>query len=215
MMARNVSATALGQRSFRIAVLCAGLLAAASTAAVVLTLQHAAYARQAAGAPAIEASNHANQAANPAGQSIPVPDLTGMTQQDAVQAIRNAHLALGTVAALPYPSGPAGTVVAQDPVPGAQDVDHPRVALLLASGTSLANPPASTGAVVPQLVGMSLHQAAQALMAAGFKLGNTVDVSSPGTSSTANANPGVVIVQVPRAATRLPHGAKIDLTIQR
>jgi beta-lactam-binding protein with PASTA domain len=147
-------------------------------------------------------------------QSISVPDVTGMTQRDAVIALRQAHLDLGTVAVLPYAGAAPGTVIAQDPSAAAKEVDRPRVAILLASGTSAAagvSPEAATAIMVPNVVGLPFHEAAQQVLRAGFKLApvsNSLLPRAPGTT-------GIVLSQSPRAGSSLRSGAAITLTLGR
>lgn len=149
-------------------------------------------------------------------QSISVPQVSGMSQRDAVLAIRKAHLDLGSVAVVPYSGAPAGTVIAQDPPAGAHQVDRPRVALLIASeGNALSAPTASPApppvaeVVVPQIVGQPFHDAAQSVLAAGLKLAPMKEA----TAAAPSAKSGTVLATSPHAGAKVPKGAAVQITL--
>lgn len=148
-------------------------------------------------------------------QKISIPNVTGMTQRDAVLAIRKAHLDLGTIALLPYPAAKPGTVIAQDPPAEAHGMDRPRVSLLLASEAGQIVPlwqGASPGGFdMPDFTGKVFHQAAQGALAAGLKLSPMVEAPA----SKTGVKSGVVVSQIPPPGTRVSPGARVQFTVGR
>jgi beta-lactam-binding protein with PASTA domain len=124
-----------------------------------------------------------------------VPDLTGLSQQEATEQLADSKLKLGTVTTV-VGKGKPGTVVDQDPKPGSKAEKEARVAVVLEQGGAAATPaaggmmttpastpvtPASTATTpaaptadfvsVPDLTGKTIEQAAAALMAVGLSVG--------------------------------------------
>lgn len=99
-------------------------------------------------------------------QQVPVPDLTGQSEEHAAQMLKHLQLEVGTIAHLPAPS-PAGAILGQSPPPNESGLDGPRVALLVAEEQEA---PASVGYVMPSLVGLSVATANDRLRAAGLHI---------------------------------------------
>lgn len=103
-------------------------------------------------------------------------------------------------AARPSDSFPQGTVIWQDPPPGTVLQPNSVVQLVLSAGPNLA--------AVPDLIGMSLPQAAKILAAVGIRVG-TVDTLSGGQEQ------GVVVATRPASGVGRPRGATIGVVITR
>ena len=126
-----------------------------------------------------------------------VPSLAGLTQSGAAAALAAAELALGGVTARPAESAP-GTVVAQDPIAGAEWPRGGRVAITLATGRS---------ATVPELVGLAVEAAREALTGLGLALGTTTTRVEPGP-------PGVVLSQDPPARQSVATGSAVNVVVR-
>jgi hypothetical protein len=150
-------------------------------------------------------------------QRVAIPNLTGMDQRLATIQIRRAGLEVGTVAEMPDAYAPAGTVIAQNPAPGAAGVERPVVSLLTAAQPLYA----SDGMVMPDLTGQPLSTASAAISRAGLKLGpvNTAPVAvpavgNPGSSQAPQAPvpSGTVLSQNPLPGSRVDATTPIELT---
>ena len=131
--------------------------------------------------------------------SVAVPDVAGLTQAAAATAIGAAGLTVGTVTEAASVTVPAGAVVSTNP-PAHEIVDNgSSVDLVLSSG-----PPQIA---VPDLVGLTQAEAAQALADAGFVLGA---VSFAGSGSAA---PGTVIEQDPAFNAMAEGGSTVAIVI--
>jgi len=98
-------------------------------------------------------------------KQVAVPNLVGMTEQGAANALEQAGLKVGKVVSEQSDKGPAGTVITQDPAAGAKVADGGLVTLTLSSGAS-PSPPSTVD--VPNVVGSTKAEAVQTLGAAGF-----------------------------------------------
>jgi serine/threonine-protein kinase len=128
-----------------------------------------------------------------------VPNLVGMTAEQARAALEQAHLKAGRSAEAPSDTVPRGQVSASSPAAGAEaGVDTP-VDLTLSTGA--ATQP------VPSVVGKSRARARQLLEKAGFAVGATRYGSND------DYEQGVVIGQNPAAGAQASAGVKIDLVI--
>lgn len=95
------------------------------------------------------------------GGGIAVPDVTGMTQDEAAAALEDAGLVVGDVTEAAADEVPAGSVVSQDPVGGATADEGTAVALTVSSGPGSVQ--------VPNVMGMDVAAAQQALSDAGLE----------------------------------------------
>jgi len=75
---------------------------------------------------------------------IPVPDVVGLAQAEAEDAITGAGLAVGAVTTAPSPTVPAGAVVSQSPVAGTMVTAGTAVDLVVSLGASDITPPLVT-----------------------------------------------------------------------
>jgi serine/threonine-protein kinase len=135
-------------------------------------------------------------------KQVAVPDLVGMTEAGAANALEQAGLKVGRVVSVQTDEGPAGTVVAQDPAAGKEVAEGELVALTLSSGAS-PSPPATSD--VPDVVGSTQAEAEQALNAAGFAV---VVVNE---SSLTPA--GEVVSQSPTGGVIAKPGSTVRITV--
>ena len=126
---------------------------------------------------------------------VAVPDLVGLTGDEAAEALEGAGL--GGEASDAFDAQPAGTVISQDPAPDTELPAGSTVAYVVSAG------PAPVA--VPDLVGLTGDEAAEALEAAG--LGGEA-------SDAFDAQPaGTVISQDPAPDTELPAGSTVAYVV--
>lgn len=100
----------------------------------------------------------------------------------------------------PSDSFPTGTVIWQDPPPGTVLQPNSVVQLILSAGPTLV--------AVPDVIGMSLPQAARILAAVGIRVG-AVDSLAGGQER------GVVVATRPAAGVGRPRGATVAVVVTR
>ena len=93
-----------------------------------------------------------------------------------------------------------GVVIWQDPPPGTVLPPNAAVQLVVSAGPSLV--------AVPDIIGMSLPQAAKIMLAAGVRMGS-VDTVAGG------QEPGIVLATRPSAGVGRPRNAPIALVVSR
>lgn len=154
-------------------------------------------------------------------QTVAIPALAGESDSVAIVKIREAGLQLGTIAYLPTSAAPPGTVVAQSPMPNAEDIASPRIQLLIAM------PPEHDDAsaiIMPRLIGQNISNARQILTQSGLKLAHVkraaVGVRSIGNIMSNNPPqapilPGSVIAQMPASGYRVQPGDDVILTVAK
>ena len=151
-------------------------------------------------------------------QKVAVPNLIGLDQRAASIQLRRASLDLGTTAQLPWAYAPQGSVIAQNPAPGAAGVARPTANLLLAAPPAAATP----AFVMPNLVGRNFTSAALAITHAGLKLSpvKAASVSIPTAANAASNQPiqpimpsGSITAQDPQPGTRVDASTPIQLTV--
>lgn len=152
-------------------------------------------------------------------QKLAIPDLTGKDQRVAAIDIRRAELQTGSVAELPWPNAPPGTVLAQSPEAGASGVERPVINMVVAAPPS---PPVPPGALVmPDLEGQVFTAAALSLTHAGLRLAPVNDQSAtippvnPTGTPAAPAPPGTVIAQNPPAGFLVDPNTPVQLTVAK
>lgn len=148
-------------------------------------------------------------------QKVDVPDTVGTDARVAALRLRRAGLEVGTTAKLPFANVENDTVLAQDPPAHSQGIAQPSVNLLVAAPDDSA----PDGYVMPDLIGIPVITAQQALTKIGLKVDTPtyVDVSVPpvgnGTEPPkAPIAPGSVIGQQPMAGARVDQNTTIKLT---
>ncbi len=129
---------------------------------------------------------------------VAVPNLDGLTIEQATSTLADAHLQLG--AQTPELSDrPDGTVIAQQPAAGEQLEQNQSVNVTVSSGKEQAT--------VPQLVALTSPEAARiALSDAGLKLGIVSQKASDQPS-------GYVLEQSPAEGTQVDAGTMINITV--
>jgi serine/threonine-protein kinase len=152
-----------------------------------------------------------------------VPDLRGKVEQEALNLIAQAGLAIGTRTEAFDPFIPAGSVVSQDPGAGAPAAKETQVNYVISKGpeptaTPTAPPtpaptptpeptptPTPKNATVGDYKGVALSVAQAQIDADGFKVGTvTPDGAQPD---------WCVIDQSPNPGAKRPPGSAIDLTV--
>ncbi|WP_344247841.1 Stk1 family PASTA domain-containing Ser/Thr kinase [Isoptericola hypogeus] len=124
-----------------------------------------------------------------------VPDVTGMSRDDAEQAITDAGLVVGSVSQRNSGSVSEGDVVTTDPEPGQAINEGESVDLIV-----------STGQVeLPSLTGMTQDEADDALTELGLTGSFTTEESDEG-------DPGTVISQSPEAGN-VTQGSRVEVVI--
>jgi eukaryotic-like serine/threonine-protein kinase len=126
-----------------------------------------------------------------------VPAVTGMRQEPAEAAVRDAGLEPESTRQ--QSSKPEGIVLGQSPDAGASVDEGSTVRLVVSTG-----PPAET---VPDVVGETQSQAVAALTAAGFE--------SDVTEAFSDKKAGIVVSQEPKAGEQLDEGGTVALTVSK
>lgn len=150
-------------------------------------------------------------------QRVAIPNVTGLDQRVASIQIRRDGLEIGATASIPWAYAPVGSVIAQNPAPGAAGVDRPTVSLLLAA------PPVATSPafVMPDFTGQMLSAATQAITHAGLTLAPVKTMPAPIPAVSANlAQPlppltpsGSILSQSPQPGQRVDASTSIQLTV--
>jgi hypothetical protein len=129
---------------------------------------------------------------------VVVPDLVGMTEGEAVTALRGAELRLGERKTKEAPDR-VGRVLHQSPAAGAKAASGSAVALVIGIGETRM-------VEVPDLINVTLRTAKRKIKAAGLELGTVSGPSPKGQS--------IVEEQEPLAGAEVPPGATVNLTIR-
>jgi serine/threonine-protein kinase len=129
---------------------------------------------------------------------VEVPNLTGLTQDEAVAALETAHLKLGTPTTQPSDQ-PVGTVVSQNPIPGDMVARNSPVDVVLSAGPG--------DAIVPDVVCEPLGKAESELERADFQ----VDISEETQFNLVCPKDGQVAAQDPPGNSSAPTGSTVTL----
>ncbi len=130
---------------------------------------------------------------------VSVPDVVALSQADAMAAITNAGLTVGTITTASSNSIPAGSVISESP----------SAATIVTAGSAV-NLTISSGALqvsVPNVVGMTQADASTAITAAGLA-GGTVTTAFSSTVAS-----GTVISQSPPAGTQVSPASVVNLVV--
>ena len=132
-------------------------------------------------------------------EMVPVPNVVSMTEDEARKALAKLGFKLAVSSTIAASSVPAGVILSQDPN------EH---AALAPGSTVMVDVSAGSGASeVPQVVGLQLDAARQALAAAGLAVGNVVEAAMP------QETPGTVVSQTPGASAHVSEGTVVDLVV--
>jgi serine/threonine-protein kinase len=129
---------------------------------------------------------------------VSVPDLRGMTQAEAEQALTAAKLKF-TVQSFEDPESEPGKVIGQDPAAGAEVAEQSSVKIVVSKGPGEE--------IVPDVAGQSLSSAQSALQALGFRIGG------PDEQPSADVPKGQVIGTDPPAGSSLEKGATVTVLV--
>lgn len=131
--------------------------------------------------------------------SVTVPDVTGMTLEEARAALEDAGLVPGALEpGVATPERPQGTVLAQSPAPGTE-VDEGSAVDLVVAG--------SGGVVMPDLAGLTRAEAEAAVVAAGLVVERVIDVYSDDVPA------GQVADQTPVAGSTVTAGSPVTISV--
>ncbi len=129
--------------------------------------------------------------------TVPVPRLTGKELTAAQGEVETLGLAVGRVRWLPHSDQPAGTVLAQDPLPGQRLRSGGEVRLAVSSGRAQAR--------VPDVVGLPFDAATQLAERMGFEVNRRTET---------HAGPAGYVLDVqPRVGTERVLPASITLIV--
>ena len=129
-------------------------------------------------------------------QHLEVPNLTGMTRDEAEYAITNAGFKLGTISEK-QSNSPQGTVIAQ--LPSADSLAIPGTAIDITTSKIMS-------VEMPNLVGMDIDSAKEVLDIIRLEMGEITEQSS-------KSSPGIVLKQSIEAGTILLIGTTVDVTV--
>lgn len=129
---------------------------------------------------------------------VRVPEINGMSRENAVLALRGVLLELGQVVERPGPEA-RGTVVSSTPEVGQQIPQGTPVDLVVSAGPSEL--------LMPDVVGRELFEVRSTLEQLGLKIGETTYDS---TSALPN---GLVVSQVPSAGSAVTAGVFISIRV--
>lgn len=135
------------------------------------------------------------------GDRIDVPNVIGLTAEEAEKEISDAGFEVGRVQSIPDDTQEAGLVIDQDPSGGTKAAKGSTINLVVSQGTEQLS--------VPNLVRMTLDQARTQLSVDGFVLGNVGDEFS------SDIPEGQIISQDPAANTKLAKGSPINVVLSK
>ncbi len=134
-------------------------------------------------------------------QSLPVPDLTGKTTDEAQLLISEAGFTLGEVKPEFSKEVEAGLVIDQSPVPGAPAEEGSAISFVVSKGPRQVE--------VPEVVGLKEDEAIQAIEDAGFVAKGLADQPS------SKVPIGSVMKQSPAAGEMVDEGSQIEYVVSR
>ena len=130
-------------------------------------------------------------------RQVEIPDLTGMTREEAKDELEAEGLELGEVTPEVNEDVEEGTVFDQDPGPGEEADTGAEVAITISA------PPENV--IVPTVIGQTQDSAENEITAAGLG----VDVTTAPSDQAA----GIVIAQDPEGGAELPPGDVVTITV--
>ncbi|MFP5297676.1 MAG: Stk1 family PASTA domain-containing Ser/Thr kinase [Actinomycetota bacterium] len=128
-------------------------------------------------------------------REVSVPDLRGMSLEEATEALKEAGLKVGEVTTEDDPEAEPDEVLNQSWPPGASVPVKTAVDLVVASGTT----------TVPSVIGLSQEEAEQQLTEAGFN----VDVQT----QPDDAEEGTVVAQEPAGGSEAERGSTVVIVV--
>ena len=134
------------------------------------------------------------------GCEVTIPDLVGMHETDAGAALENVGLSAGTVSYAEHEEIPQDHIVSHVPEAGTKVKKGSSVDLLVSSGKA-ALP------TIPGLLGQGLLEAQEALVAAGFAVGDVTEECNDSVAA------GTIISMVPPPDTQAESGTVVALAV--
>ena len=131
--------------------------------------------------------------------TVSVPNVVNATQAVATTTITNAGLTVGPVTTAASATVPAGSVISQTPIAGAQAATGSAVALVVSAGAGLIT--------VPNVVNATQAVATTMITSAGLTVGVVT------TASSATVPAGSVIDQTPIAGALVASGSAVALVV--
>jgi beta-lactam-binding protein with PASTA domain len=138
-------------------------------------------------------------------QKAAIPNVVGQSENAARINLKSRGLQEGSVTSIRLAGAAPGTVIAQSPSPDSQEVNSPKVNLVLAANDEAAQ------FVMPSFLGKPLAEAAAAADKAGMVVANAPKTQS----SDAKTAPGIVVKQYPLPGQRVAAGEKIWFTVSK
>jgi eukaryotic-like serine/threonine-protein kinase len=135
----------------------------------------------------------------PPAEMVKVPDMSDLDQVGARQKLEEIGLVPSIVDAVPSDTVEEGLFVRSNPPVGEEVEVGTKVEVAFSSGPEAVE--------VPNVVGMSQEQAANALESAGLASGSVKEVNDP------NAAPGDVVATEPAAGASAAPGSRVNLTV--
>jgi serine/threonine-protein kinase len=137
--------------------------------------------------------------AHAAGPEVRVPDVVGMTADNADELLSARKLRFVVKERRGDQKTPAGTVLAQQPLAQSRIQPNGEVSVVLSTGPDRVK--------VPDVLNKPLTEAQSALEAVGLKAGALLEVES--------GEPGMVTAVSPQPGTELERGASVSLAVAR
>ncbi|WP_167145917.1 Stk1 family PASTA domain-containing Ser/Thr kinase [Actinomyces sp. ZJ308] len=135
------------------------------------------------------------------GRRVPVPDIIGMSQDEAQLALERQGLNWGTPARAYSDTVPAGKVISCQPKVGQRVGLSHAVTVVISRGVETKT--------VPDVVGKTKDQASSAIKAAGLTLGDVTEEYSASVAS------GKVISSDPKAGKVIEHTSRISIVVSK
>lgn len=135
------------------------------------------------------------------GDQVEVPDVKGMTTEQASQAIKAAGFEVGNMESVYDTNTEAGHVISQNPKGGDKASKGSKINLVVSQGTEQVE--------VPDVTGKSLKDAQSALVKAGFAVGTTTEEYSD------KVDEGNIISQDPQGGQNKAKGSSINLVVSK
>jgi serine/threonine-protein kinase len=135
----------------------------------------------------------------PAGDAMRVPDVVGMTAENADELLSARKLRFVVKGRQTHPTAAAGSVIEQAPFAQSRVQAGAEVAVVLSTGPDRLK--------VPDVIGQSLEDAQRALDAAGLRAGSVMEVET--------GEPGKVTAVSPQPGTDIERGASVSLAVAR
>ncbi|WP_196592259.1 Stk1 family PASTA domain-containing Ser/Thr kinase [Pectinatus frisingensis] len=135
------------------------------------------------------------------GEKISVPDVTGLTKEEAANQLSKAGLKVGNISE-EFSDRPAGTVLRQSPNAGDKLEKGKSVDLIVSKGQEVKK------SGVPDVIGDSLGSAKEIIQKMGFSVGSVTEQESDRPS-------GTVLSQSPQPASEAAEKSAINLVVAK